>query len=41
MLNVQLITKVGIAILESDGALTVDDFEAVAEKIDPYIEEQG
>lgn len=41
MLNVQLITKVGIAILESDGALTVDDFEAVAEKIDPYIEERG
>jgi len=41
MLNVQLITKVGIVILEPDGALTVDDFEAAAEKIDPFIEERG
>jgi len=41
MLTVQLITKVGIVILEPDGALTVDDFEAAAEKIDPYIKERG
>ena len=41
MLSVQLITKVGIVILEPDGALTVDDFEAAAEKIDPFIEEKG
>ncbi|MCP4286914.1 MAG: STAS/SEC14 domain-containing protein [Gammaproteobacteria bacterium] len=41
MLTVQLITKVGIVILEPDGALTVDDFEAAAEKIDPYIKEKG
>ena len=41
MLTVQLITKVGLVILEPDGALTVDDFKAAAEKIDPYIEEKG
>ncbi|HXK56000.1 MAG: STAS/SEC14 domain-containing protein [Gammaproteobacteria bacterium] len=41
MLSVQLITKVGIVILEPDGALTVGDFEAAAEKIDPFIEERG
>ena len=41
MLTVQLITKVGVVILEPDGALTVDDFEAASEKIDPFIEERG
>jgi hypothetical protein len=41
MLSVQLISKVGIVILEPKGALSVDDFEAAAEKIDPYIEERG
>lgn len=41
MLTVQLITSVGIAILEPGGALTKEDFKAAAEKIDPYIEKKG
>ncbi|MEE9369637.1 MAG: STAS/SEC14 domain-containing protein [Pontiella sp.] len=41
MLNVQVDTETGIALLEPQGALTQSDFETAAAQIDPFIEELG
>ncbi|MCB0334566.1 MAG: STAS/SEC14 domain-containing protein [Bdellovibrionales bacterium] len=41
MLNVTIDTENLIAILEPSGALSKDDFEAAATKIDPMIEQNG
>lgn len=41
MLRVKFDETVGIAILQLDGELSKEDFSSVAEKIDPYIENNG
>jgi hypothetical protein len=41
MLIVKLNQADGVVILEPDGALSKNDFEAAAKTIDPYIEESG
>ena len=41
MLNVELDSDTGIAILRPDGALSEHDFDAAAKVIDPYIESHG
>ena len=41
MLHVQLDEARGIAVLEPDGALSPEDFEAAAKIIDPFIESKG
>ncbi len=41
MLNVSLDEEKGSVTLEPDGALTKQDFESAAQRIDPYIERAG
>jgi hypothetical protein len=41
MLNVELDTAKGIAVLKPDGALSESDFELAAGVIDPYLESHG
>lgn len=41
MLNHKLLSKEGILILEPVAPLEVDDFEGLANEIDPYIAEHG
>lgn len=41
MLNVELDSSSGIAVLTPDGALSENDFEAAAKVIDPYLESHG
>ena len=41
MLNHELHRDDGILVLKPDGALKASDFEAVAEELDPFIDEKG
>lgn len=41
MLNVELDSAIGIAVLTPDGALSENDFDAAAKVIDPYLESHG
>ena len=41
MLQVELDIEAGLAILQPEGALTREGFDAVAGVIDPYLEEHG
>ena len=41
MLNIELDSEAGLAILQPEGALSEGDFDAVASVIDPYIGEHG
>jgi hypothetical protein len=41
MLQHELLRGRGILILKPDGALTAEDFTALAAAVDPYIEQQG
>jgi len=41
MLNVELDSSIGIAVLAPDGALSENDFDAAAKVIDPYLESHG
>jgi hypothetical protein len=39
MLNIELDTETGLAIFQPEGTLTAADFQAAAELIDPWLEE--
>lgn len=41
MLKYELLKEDGILVLKPDGALEASDFDTVAGKLDPYIEEMG
>lgn len=41
MLNIELDETAGIAIVRPEGALSVNDFDAITQKIDPYLDMHG
>ena len=41
MVNIELDKDAGLAIVQPDGALTENDFDAIAKVIDPYLEQNG
>jgi hypothetical protein len=41
MVRFELLKDAGILVVEPEGALSADDFHAIARAVDPYIEERG